>query len=162
MCQLSKKITVWKARKVRFYRSLKNPCFSMCESDDSSFWNAFLFSIAFFQLENPFFRKRWVCIRWSQHSTLKCFQASMATSRISTLVMIQPLKSFKPCCSYSRSSLPGMDYLIRLQRLDLEGWVVSLSFPVCQLLFWRAANHFHFRAVLWFGLFLRLHQALCH
>ena len=37
-----------------------------------------------------------------------------------------------------------MDYLIRLQRLDLEGRVVSLSFPVCQLLLWMAPNHFHF------------------
>ena len=52
-----------------------------------------------------------------------------------------------------------MDYLIRLQRLDLEGSVVSLSFPVRQLLLWMAPNHFHFRVVLWFGLFLRLHQA---
>ena len=32
----------------------------------------------------------------------------------------------------------------------------------CQLLLWMAPNHFHFRVVLWFGLFLRLHQALCH
>jgi len=37
---------------------------------------------------------------------------------------------------------------------------MSLSFPVCQLLLWMAPNHFHFRVVLWFGLFLRLHQAL--
>ena len=91
----------------------------------------------------------------------------------SSLVMTQPLKSFKLCSlkwSFSWILTPedlwnfsaGMDYLIRLQRLDLEGWVVSLLFPVCRLLFWRAANHFHFRVVLWFGLFLRLHQALCH
>ena len=37
---------------------------------------------------------------------------------------------------------------------------MSLSFPVCQLLLWMAPIHFHFRVVLWFGLFLRLHQAL--
>ena len=30
---------------------------SICESDDSCFWNPFFFSIAFFQLENPFFAK---------------------------------------------------------------------------------------------------------
>ena len=29
--------------------------FSICGSDHSYFWNAFFFSIAFFQLENPFF-----------------------------------------------------------------------------------------------------------
>ena len=29
--------------------------FSICESDDSYFWNALFFSIAFFQLENTFF-----------------------------------------------------------------------------------------------------------
>ena len=92
---------------------------------------------------------------------------SMATSRISSLVMMQPLKSLKPCClkwSFCWILTPedfwnfstGMDYLIRLQRLDLEGWVVSLSFPVCLLLLWMAPNHFHFRVVLWFGLFLRL------
>ena len=34
-----------------------------------------------------------------------------------------------------------------------EGWVV--------LLLWMTPNHFHFRVVLWFGLFLRLHQAMC-
>ena len=39
---------------------------------------------------------------------------------------------------------------------------VSLSFPVCQLLLWMAPNHFDVRVVLLFGLFLRLHQALCH
>jgi len=50
----------------------------------------------------------------------------------------------------------------RLQRLDLEGWVVSSSFPVCQLLLSMAQNHCHFQVVLSFGLFLRLHQALCH
>ena len=82
----------------------------------------------------------------------------MATSRISSLVMMQPLKSFKPCClkwSFCWILTPeglwktsaGMDYLIRLQRLDLEGWVVSLSFPVCQLLLSMASNHFHFRVV---------------
>ena len=53
----------------------------------------------------------------------------------------------------------GLDYLIRLQKLDLEGWVVPLLFPVCQLLLWMAPNHFDFQVVLWFGLFLRLHQA---
>ena len=37
---------------------------------------------------------------------------------------------------------------------------MSLSFPVCQLLLWMAPIHFHFRVVVWFGLFLRLHQAL--
>ena len=69
----------------------------------------------------------------------------MATSRISSLVMMQPLKSFKPCYlkwSFCWILTPeglwnfsaGMDYLIRLQRLYLEGWVVPLSFPVCQLL----------------------------
>ena len=78
---------------------------------------------------------------------LKCFQASMAISRISSLVMRQPLKSFKQCClrwSFCWILTPegfwkisaGLDYLIRLQRLDLEGWVLSLSFPVCQLLLW--------------------------
>ena len=43
------------------------------------------------------------------------------------------------------------NYLIHL-RLDLEGWVVSSSFPVSQLLLWMALNHFHFRVVLWFRL----------
>lgn len=42
-----------------------------------------------------------------------------------------------------------MDYLIRLLRLDLEGGVLSLSFPVCQPLLWMAPNHFHFRVVPW-------------
>ena len=81
----------------------------------------------------------------------------MATSRISSLVMMQPLKSFKPhCLKWSLCWIlitpeglwnfsAGMDYLIRLQRLDLEGWVVS--FPVCQQLLWMAPNHFHFRIV---------------
>ena len=43
--------------------------------------------------------------------------------------------------SYSLRSLPGIsnssvgvDHPIRLQRLDLEGWLVSLSLPVWQLL----------------------------
>ena len=96
----------------------------------------------------------------------------MPTSRISSLVMMQPLKSFKPCFlkwSFCWILTPEglwlsavMDYLIRLQRLDLEGWVVSWSFPFCQLLLSMALNHFRFRVVLWFGLFLRLHQALRH
>ena len=47
----------------------------------------------------------------------------------------------------------GMDYLIRLLRLDLEGGVVALSFPVCQLSLWMAPNHFHFRVVLLFLFF---------
>ena len=38
---------------------------SIGESDDSCFWNAFFFSIAFFQLQNPFFPIRWVCTRWN-------------------------------------------------------------------------------------------------
>ena len=70
--------------------------------------------------------------------------------------MMQSLKSFKPCClkeSFCWILTPvglwnfsaGLDYLIRLQRLDLEDWFVSLSLPVCQLLLWTAANHFHFR-----------------
>ena len=48
----------------------------------------------------------------------------------------------------------GTDDLMRLQRLDLEDRVVSLSFPALQLLLWIAPNLFHFRVVLWFGLFL--------
>ena len=37
------------------FKSLKKKLvFSICESDDSCVWNAFFFSIAFFQLENPF------------------------------------------------------------------------------------------------------------
>ena len=134
---------------------------------------SFLFSPFLFPVIKSIFRKRWVGIRGSQHSVLKCFQASKATSRISSLVMMQPLKSFKPCClkwSFCWILTPeglwnfsvSLDYLIRLQRLDLEGWFVSLSFPVCQLLLWMAANHFHFRVVLWVGLLLRLHQVLCH
>ena len=47
-------------------------------------------------------------------------------------------------------------YYINAWRAEL------LSFPVCQLRLWMAPNHLHFRVVLWFGLFLRLHQALCH
>ena len=39
---------------------------------------------------------------------------------------------------------------------------MSYSFPVCQLLFWKAANHFHFRVVDCFGLFLRLAHAFTH
>ena len=85
--------------------------------------------------------------------------------------MMQPLKSFKLCClKWSFSWIlapedlwcfsPGMDYLLRLQRLDLEGWVVSLSYPVCPLSLWMAPNRCHFRIVLWFGLFLRLHQTV--
>ena len=151
---------------------------SICELDDLCVWNPFFFSIAFLHLENPFFVKAGcasdeVCIPLS----VKCFQASIrATSRISSLVMMQPLKSFKPICSLKWSfcwiliitpeslwnSSSGMNNLIRLQRLDLESWVVSLPFPVCQLLLSMAPNHFHFRVVLWFGLFLRLNQALCH
>ena len=83
----------------------------------------------------------------------------MATSRTSSLVMMQSLKSFKPCSlkwSFCWILTPeglwkflaGLDYLIRLQRLDLEDWFVSLSFPVCQLLLWMTPNHFHFRVVL--------------
>ena len=83
----------------------------------------------------------------------------------------EPLKSFQPCClkwSFCWILTPeglwnssaGMEYLIRLQRLDLESWVVSLSFQVFQLLLSMAPNHFNFRVVLWFGLFLRPHQAL--
>ena len=82
-------------------------------------------------------------------------------------------KSFKPCClkwSFCWTPTPeglwdssaGMDYLIRLQRLDQEGWVVSLSFPVWKLLLSMVPNHFHFRLALWFGLSLWLHQALCY
>ena len=78
------------------------------------------------------------------------------TGHISSLVMMQPLKSFKLCClKWSFCFIltseglcnfsAGMDYLIRLQRLDLEGWVVS--FPVCQQLLCMAPNHFHFRIV---------------
>ena len=40
--------------------------------------------------------------------------------------------------------------------------IVSLSFPVWQLLLWMAPNHFHLRDVVWLGLFLQLRQALCH
>ena len=122
-----------------------------------------------------FFCKRWVCIRWSWHSALtKCFQVSMATSCISSLVMMQPLKSFKPCClkwsfcwiltpESLWNFLAGLDYLIRLQRLDLESWVVSLSFSVCQLMLWVAPNHFHFRVVLDSGCFFDyMHHPLCH
>ena len=97
----------------------------------------------------------------------------LATIRISSLVMMRPLKSFKPCClkwSFCWILTPeglwnftaGLDNLIRWQRLDLESWVVSSSFPVSRLLLWMASNHFHFRDDLWFGLLLRPHQALCH
>ena len=77
----------------------------------------------------------------------------MVTSRISFLVMMQPLKSFKPCWSSCWiltsqglwNSSADMDYLIRLQTLDLEGWVVclpaivvygsnSISFSGCSLI----------------------------
>ena len=108
---------------------------------------SFLFLHGVFPVRKSIFRKSWLCIRWS--SALKCFQASMAISSISSLVIMQPLKSFKPYMlfemiflldSYCRRSLPqiwnswaGMDYPIRSQRLDLEDWVVSLSLPVCQL-----------------------------
>ena len=105
-----------------------------------------LFLQCIFPVRKSFFCKRWVCIRWSWHSALtKCFQVSMATSCISSLVMMQPLKSFKPCClewsfcwiltpEAFWNFLAALDYLIRLQRLDLESWVVSLSFPVCKLI----------------------------
>ena len=108
-----------------------------------------------FPVRKSVFRRRWVCIRWSKHWTLKCFQSSMETSRISSLVMTQSLKSFKLCSlkwsfSWILTSTPddlwkfsaGMDSLIRLQRLDLEGWVVSLSFRICPLLLWMAPNFF--------------------
>ena len=45
----------------------------------------------------------------------------------------------------------------------INAWNAELlSFPVCQLRLWMAPNHLHFRVVLWFGLFLRILQALCH
>ena len=115
--------------------------------------NPFFFSIAFFQLENPFFVKA--------GSTLDeaGFQSSMATSHISSLVMMQPLKSFKPCRlkrTFCWILTPeghwkfsaGMDYLILKQRLgglscvfvvsSLPAIVIesskSFSFPGCSLI----------------------------
>ena len=41
---------------------------------------AFFFSI--FSVRKSIFYTRWVWIRWCSHSALKCFQASMATSRV--------------------------------------------------------------------------------
>ena len=47
-------------------------------------------------------------------------------------------KPFAPCTWGLWNSSAGMDDLIRLQRLDLEGWVVSMSFrfsfPGCSLI----------------------------
>ena len=53
MCQLSNYRQ--ESSQCAFLDHLKTLVFSLCESDDSGFWNAFFFSIAFFQLENPFF-----------------------------------------------------------------------------------------------------------
>ena len=115
---------------------------------------SFSISIPFFHLENPFFINAGPAL--DAVSILKCFQASMATSRISSLVMMQPLKSFKPCClkwSFCWILTPeglwnfsaGMDYLIRLQRPALLclchvqfasyccGWLESFSSPGCSL-----------------------------
>ena len=147
---------------------------SICESDDSCFWKAFfLFSIVFFQLENPHFVNAGSALDevsiplWSAFKQVWQQAASLLSS------WYKPLKSFKPCClkwSFCWILTPeslwnfsaGMEYLICLQRLDLQGWVLSLSFPVCPLLLWMGPNHFRFWVVPWFGLFVRLHQALCH
>ena len=53
MCQLSNYRQ--ESSQCAFLDHLKTLVFSICESDDSCFWNAFFFSIAFFQLENQFF-----------------------------------------------------------------------------------------------------------
>ena len=78
---------------------------------------SFLFLHCIFPVRKSIFPKHWVCIRWSKHCTLKSFQASMATSLISSLVMMQPLKSFKLCClkwSFSWILLPNIFEIFRL------------------------------------------------
>ena len=103
-----------------------------CESDDSCFWNPFFFSIAFSQFENPFFVNAGAALDeasiplWSAFKQIWQQAASL-------------LSSLKPCCLkwsfcwiLTAEGLwnfsAGMNNLIRLQRLDLDGWVVSLSF----------------------------------
>lgn len=38
----------------------------------------------------------------------------------------------------------GVDYLVGLRKVDLDGSVLSLSFPFCQLLLWMTPNSFSF------------------
>ena len=100
----------------------KTLVFSMCKSGHFVLLKCFLFLHCIFQLEDTFFVK-----------------AGSALDEVS----ISLWSAFKQV---------WQNYLIRLQRLDLEGWVVSSSFPVSQLLLWIALNHFHFRDVLWLRL----------
>ena len=84
---------------------------------------SFLFLHCIFPVGKSIFRESWVCIRWSKHSALKCFRASMATGRISSLVMMQPLKSFKPfpVCSLIRivsSTTPSSVSLVHCSTHD--------------------------------------------
>ena len=154
------------------FRSLKTLVFFICESDDSCFWNAFFFSIAFFQSENLFFVNAGSALDevsiplWGAFKQVWQQAASPLSpwcnhlNRLNHAVWNDLSVGFLVPKVWNFSA--RMDCLIRLQRLDLEGWVVSLSFPVCQLLLWMAPYHFHWGVVLWFGFFLWLHQALCH
>ena len=128
--------------------------------DDSCCWNPFFFSIAFFQLENPFFVDAGSALNEVSIGLWSAFNQVWQQAAF-------PLSSWRNHLNRSNYGvwndlflgflLPkifehfsaGMDSLIRLQRLDLEGWVVALSFPVCPLLLWMASNLFQFR--LFFG-----------
>ena len=133
---------------------------SISESDDSSFWNPFFFSVAFFQLENPFFVNTgsaldevsialWIAFKqvWQQPASLLsswCNHIKRSNNAIWCLkLFFSWILTPEDLWNFSA----GMDHLIRLQRLDLEDWVVTLSFPVCQLLLWMAPNLLH----LFFG-----------
>ena len=113
---------------------------SICESDDSCFWNPLFSSIAFFQLENQFFVDACsaldeVCIPLG--SAFKQVWQQVATLR-------SPLRNH-----WKRTNHAVWNDLFLLPKVfenfrlvwtiwyfykDLEGWVVSLSFPVYQLL----------------------------
>ena len=74
---------------------------------------SFLFLNRIFLVRKSIFLKSWVCIRKLAFLS-EVLSSSMA---LSSLVKMQPLKSFKPCCfkflldSYSRRSLPGFKIL---------------------------------------------------
>ena len=74
----------------------------------------FLFVHCILQVRKSIFRKSWVCIRWSRHSALKCFQASMATSRISSLVTIQPSRPAPAIIIIRLAQIKGSNFIQQL------------------------------------------------
>ena len=72
---------------------------SICESDDSCFWNPFFSLFAFFQLENQFFVKAKSALDEVSIPLWSAFKQYGNKQRLLwSLVIMQPLKSFKPCC----------------------------------------------------------------